>query len=109
MTTTTNQARRDEYNAWVNSTFLVHVCPVTERTRTYYGDIIGRLWEQHPTQTSKQKTERHLVVDLGIDINDVWITALAWEHGLTLVTHDGMEKLRPTVQKLGVNIEDWMQ
>lgn len=104
----TNPARRDEYMTWINTKFLVHVCAVTEKTRSHYAEIIGRVYDEHPKTSKHQKTERHLVADLGIDINDVWIAALALEHGLILVTNDGMDKIRPTVQKLGLKIEDWM-
>ncbi|MBC7783607.1 MAG: DUF4411 family protein [Burkholderiales bacterium] len=109
MTVTTDQAKRDEYEAWVNKMFIHHVCNITASTRKYYGEIIGKIWEKHCPNSGRTKTERHLVDALGIDVNDVWITATAWEHGLTLVTNDGMEKVRTVAEETGLKIENWIR
>jgi predicted nucleic acid-binding protein len=43
---------------------------------------------------------------LGVDINDVWICAVAWEHGLTLLTQDKMKQIRSVVPE--INVESWI-
>ena len=92
MTTTTNQDKRNEYTRFVSETFLPNVIKVSENTRLCYAEILGEIWKMNPPP-HKKKTERHLV-DLGVDINDVWIAAVAMEHGLTLVTTDKMDCIR---------------
>jgi len=96
MTQTTNQKRRDEYTTWVIEKFVPHAYPVKESTRHYYAQIIGRIWRKHPPAKSSISTEAHLV-SLGVDINDVWTVAVAWEHGLVFVTQDAMQCIREAV------------
>lgn len=55
----------------------------------------------------KKRTERHLL-DLGVDINDVWAVAVAWEHGLIFVTEDKMACIREAVGS-DVQFECWTQ
>jgi len=108
MTATTNQARRTEYIKWFNETFLPNVLAVTATTRTHYGEIIAAIFTKYPKKKPKQKTERYLVETLGIDINDVWLAAVALEHNLVLVTQDGMDKIREAVAPKGLMIENWI-
>jgi predicted nucleic acid-binding protein len=44
--------------------------------------------------------------DLGVDVNDVWIVAVAWEHNLTLLTNDRMPVLREVVGN-DVEFDSW--
>jgi predicted nucleic acid-binding protein len=107
MTRTTDQRRRDEYIAFINGEFRPHALPVSASTDKYYADIIGRIWQKYPPANPKLKTEAHLV-SLGIDINDVWAVAVAWEHGLTFVTQDKMEKIREVISEAEVPFECWI-
>jgi predicted nucleic acid-binding protein len=102
ITQTTDQKKRDEFSEFVRKTFSIQ--EVSEYTKSYYGDIIGRIFRKHPPPTGK-KTERHLV-DLGVDINDVWVVAVAWEHGLIVLTNDKMACIKEAVDK-DVQFEDW--
>ncbi len=95
MTHTTNQLIRDEYTKFVKENFTGFTLDVTEHTRDYYADIMGKIWQNHPPNP-KKKTEQHLL-DLGVDINDVWAVAAAWEHGLTFVTKDRMACIKDAV------------
>ena len=67
-------------------------------TKAVYRDINGRIWKKHTPANFKIKTERHLV-NLGVDINDVWIVAVAWKHGLVFVTTDKMTCIKEAVSK----------
>ena len=106
--TTTNQKRRDEYIVELNRRFLPKPLEITVKTRLYYAEIIGRLWERQPPPKAKKKTERHLVEEFAIDINDVWSVAIAWTHGFTFVTHDKMERIREVVSETEVPFECWL-
>jgi tRNA(fMet)-specific endonuclease VapC len=106
ITKTTDQLKRDEFIAYVNEVFLPYALCVTKGTRIAYAKIIEKILQNIPKIAPDKKTERHLVEN-GIDINDVWIAAVAVEHGLVLVTHDGMEKIREAI-KSEIEIEDWL-
>ena len=44
MTQSTNQKRRNDYTSYINREFLPTAIEVSVNTRTYYADIIGRIW-----------------------------------------------------------------
>lgn len=95
-TRTTNQGVRDEFTAWINENLLPHALEISIHTRQYYANILEDIWRKHPAGR-KTKTERRLA-DLGVDINDVWAVAVAWEHGLTFCTTDQMAPVREAVR-----------
>jgi predicted nucleic acid-binding protein len=105
MTQTTDQQRRDKYIEFVNETFGHVILEITEHTRIYYAEIMGRIWQNHPPPPGR-RTERHLV-ELGVDINDVWAVAAAWEHGLIFVTDDKMKCIKEAVKGI-VEFDCWL-
>ena len=105
MTRSTNQPRRDAYTAYVNKEFLPNAIGVSVNTRTYYADIMGRVWNKNRPKKKKLKTERHLV-NLGVDVNDIWISAVAWEHNLILVTSDAMTAIKEVAPE--IHFENWL-
>jgi predicted nucleic acid-binding protein len=107
MSQTTNQRVRDEYTAWVNAVLLPYALTVSTSTGLYYANIVGRIWKKHPPTTGKIKTEAHLV-SLGVDVNDVWTCAVAWEHGLTLLTQDAMGCIREVVDSSELAFDCWI-
>ncbi len=97
------RATRDEFLLWLNEKFVLDALNVTPTTAPYYAELMGRIWDAHPPGGKKQRTELHLLrsgadhkaklahlVSNGVDVNDVWAVALAWEFGLTFVTRDKM-------------------
>jgi tRNA(fMet)-specific endonuclease VapC len=106
MTQTTNQTVRDEYVKFVRDNFLDFRLDVSEFTPEQYAKIMRRIWRKHPPSSSNKKTEQHLL-DLGVDINDVWLVAVALEHGLTFVTRDKMTCIKEAV---GVeSFDNWLE
>lgn len=104
ITQTTNSQQRNEVTVFVNAKFLPNALPISVSTGAYYAEVIGRIWQRHPP-TKRTRTEFHLV-ELGVDINDVWIVAVAWEHGLILVTSDQMTCIREVVTE--VEVQCWL-
>jgi predicted nucleic acid-binding protein len=104
ITTTTDAARRAEANAFIQKEVLPYCLDVTHATRIYYAQILERIWRKHPPPEGKG-TEAHLVQN-GVDINDVWTVALAWEHNLTLLTADSMAVIKASVPE--VAFENWI-
>ena len=105
MTQSTNQQRRNDYTAYINKEFLPTAISVSVNTRTYYADIIGRIWARNSPRTRRRRTEQHLL-SLGVDVNDVWIAAVAWEHNLILVTSDAMTVIKNAVPE--IRFENWL-
>lgn len=88
------------------SLYLIpNAIPISHNTRTYYGKIMGRIWQRHPPASSRKRTELHLV-EQGLGINDVWIVAMAWERGLIFLTTDAMPWIRESVPE--VTFDNWL-
>jgi predicted nucleic acid-binding protein len=106
MTHTTNPQKRDDYNKFLIDNFLHRSAEVSYTTRIYYARIMGTIWRLHAPGSNRIRTERHLV-DLGVDINDVWTVAIAWEHNLIFVTTDAITCIREAVED-NVTFECWL-
>ncbi len=104
-TNTTSQNRRDEFIAFIYKEFFPYAIEISTSTGQYYAEIIERIWRNHP-KPPRRETERHLV-DLGVDINDVWVAAVAWEHGLVFVTDDNMACIKAALAS-DVKFENWL-
>jgi predicted nucleic acid-binding protein len=107
ITTTTDQAKRNDFIKCINKDFLRYALKISIHTRIYYGKIVSRILHANPMLNPKTKTERHLVEVCGVDMNDVWTVASAWEHNLTFVTTDGMSKTRRAVNG-DVQFDNWL-
>ena len=83
---------------------IPYAVPISHSTELYYGQIMGRIWRAKPPASDKVSTDRHLV-EIGVNINDVWIVACAWEHGLILLTTDKMTLIRDVTPE--VKFENW--
>lgn len=104
MTANKNPQRRSEHKAFINESFLPNALPITVSTGEYYAKIMGAIWQQTPPKPGK-KTEQHLR-DLGVDINDIWISASAWEHGFILLTQDKMACIKKAAPV--INFDCWI-
>ncbi len=97
--------RRHQVKQFLNVYVIPDALSISDDTPFYYGQIMGRIWQRHPPPNDKKRTEQHLV-DLGVDINDVWIVAAAWEHGLIFLTTDKMPCIREAVSE--VTFDTWL-
>jgi len=98
--------RHQQVRNFLNIEVIPYAVLISHGTAPYYGEIIGRIWKRYSPPKPAIKTEVHLV-NLGVDINDVWIVACAWEHGLTLVTRDAMSCIKEVVIP-DVQWESWL-
>ena len=105
ITQSADQKKRDAATDFLNRIFLPNALPISISTRLYYAQIISRIWQQQGPARPSTRTEMHLVT-LGVDINDVWVVAVAWEHGLVLVTKHKMECIKKAVPE--VQTECWL-
>ena len=104
-TSTTNQARRDACRRFLATEVLQFVWEMRATTGVVYGDVMRRIWEKHKPASGRVETQAHLS-SLGVDVNDVWIAAVAIEHGLTLLTSDRLDTLRECVPEL--KVDNWL-
>jgi predicted nucleic acid-binding protein len=98
VTTTTDPDRREHCRRYIEEHILDFVHQIDVTTRDSYAEILHRIWIEHPPPNGRD-TQQHLS-SLGVDVNDVWIAAVAIEHGLTLLTDDRMATIRKCVPAL---------
>jgi len=96
--------RRHQVRGFLNLYVIPDSVPISHYTESYYGQIIGRIWKRHPPPSANTSTDAHLVSH-GVNINDVWIVACAWEHGLILLSTDKMDCISEVVPE--VTWENW--
>lgn len=105
VTVTTDANRREECRRFIEDEVSDFVHPIDVTTRDSYAEILHRIWSQHPPANRHVDTQKHLS-SLAVDVNDVWIAAVAVEHGLTLLTADHMTTITECVPELLV--DNWL-
>ncbi len=99
--------RRHQVEQFLDLQIVPYSVPVSHYTKSYYGQIIGRIWKRTPPANASISTDAHLVA-LGVNINDVWIAASAWERGLILLTTDKMARIRAIVTDSEITWDNWL-
>jgi tRNA(fMet)-specific endonuclease VapC len=99
--------RHHRVRQFLNLYIIPTSLPISHYTESYYGEIIGRIWKRTPPAKGSISTDAHLV-NLGVNINDVWIVASALEHGLTLLTADKMACIRTIFTASEVTWDNWL-
>lgn len=105
MTAPGDPSRRHAVKRFLTIYVVPYIVAISHSTELYYGQIMGRLWRQRPPANASIATDSHLVNTLGVNLNDVWIVACAWEHGLTLLTTDNMTAIRNVTPE--VTFDNW--
>lgn len=95
----TNLARLTEFLA------DIPIYGVTENTANIYGQLKAALMRQFGPK-DKSKRRKTQVTDLGFDENDLWIAAVALQHGLNVVSADSdFQRIR---EVRALSIESWL-
>ncbi len=105
VTVTTNPLRRARCRQFIEDNALDFVHRMETTIRDSYALIMERIWQAHPPPTGRVDTQKHLS-ERGVDINDVWIAAVALEHGLVLLTEDRMDVIRNCMPE--ITFENWL-
>ena len=82
MTETTNTQRRAECRRFIEDEITNYVRPIEISTRDSYALIMERIWREHSPAIGTD-TQKHLS-SLNVQVNDIWIAAVALDHGLIL-------------------------
>jgi len=104
-TATTDDSRRSACRQFIQQHVLEFVWEIGITTRESYAEIMENIWRTHPPANATIGTQSHLST-LKVDVNDVWIAAVALEHNLTLLTKDRMDTIRTCVPHLRVG--NWL-
>lgn len=101
-------------NAFVDRELPVCI-DVQKSTSIYYGQIRARLFKKYAPREKKAKglrpeqlTDPVSSLQLGIQENDLWIAAQAFERHLVLATIDKLDRLSAVTNDL-LKIENWSQ
>lgn len=106
ITTATDAQRRAACRRFIEEQVRDFVRAIDITTRESYAEIMERIWRTHPPPANRRiKTQQHLS-NLGVDVNDVWIAAVALEHGLILLTDDRMDTIRACVPEM--RVDNWL-
>lgn len=97
--------RQEDFNQFLNQYFIPTALCVEVTTRVDYAELLVRILDASPLPTRRVRTEAHLV-QLGVDINDLWIVSIAREHGLTFCTNDRMQVIRDAAYD--VQFDNWL-
>jgi predicted nucleic acid-binding protein len=100
----TDPQRRKQFRAFIDRELRPHALDLTVTTSRAYSQILARIWQEHPPTKVGTRTDAHLL-SLGVDINDVWMVAAAWDRGLTVLTEDKMVVIRAAAPD--VDFECW--
>ena len=101
------KSQRREDNLAQLAQFLedIRIYRITEETANIYGQIKAALINKFaPKEKSKRRKAK--VTDLGFDENDIWITAIALQNNLTIVSRDS-DFLR-IQQVKSLSLESWI-
>ena len=104
VTRSSDEAKREQHRRFVVRRLHPWAYEVTQHSGERYAQILKRVWEKHRPKRGAG-TQKHLS-ELGVDVNDVWIVAVAWEHNLTLLTSDRMRVLREVIGE-DVEFDNW--
>jgi len=106
ITNPTDPARRAACRRFIEEEMLDFIWAIETTTRDSYAQIMERIWRAHPPASVRVDTQRHLS-EFSVDVNDVWIAAVALERGLILLTDDRMDTIRTCVPELAV--DNWLR
>jgi len=110
------------YGAKANKTFdfksysdFIHqskpiILPIDKRVSDVYGELRASLFEKYIRKGKNKRPEQLIdpvtATEIGIDENDLWITAQAITYNLTLITNDKMQRIFSITPK-GLKHEIW--
>jgi len=101
-----------QFKRFLHEKFPV-VLDIKRSTVKYYGELRAEVFKKFAPAKRRRKGLRpeQLVdpvssLELGIQENDLWIAALAYEYNLVLATGDKMTRIKQVASSM-VKIEDW--
>lgn len=107
--TSTDLARRAEFEQWLADKFP-RPLRITKAHARIYGELKAVLFRLYPPQNKTRFVDRCFDKvsgsELGIDDNDLWIAAQAFEQNFVLVSDDKMNRIR-TAAGAGLKCENW--
>ena len=102
------RSQRSQSNLELVQNFLqgIYIYDVDRETANMYGQIKAAIFKQFaPKEKSKRRKTK--MFNLGFDENDLWITAIALQHELTIISSDSdFSRIQTVVSTL--KIESWI-
>lgn len=102
------RSQRSRKNLILVQNFLqgIKIYNVNITTANLYGQIKASIFKQFaPKEKSKRRKTK--IINLGFDENDLWITAIALQHQLTIVSLDSdFSRIQQVVKT--ISVESWI-
>ena len=98
-----DEVRQAACRRFLTNVALRFVHPIADTTGSAYAEVLEQVYKSHPRLGTK--TQEHLT-SIGVDVNDLWIAAVAIEHNLILLTGDRMNVIRECVSDL--RVDSWL-
>ncbi|MGL5835054.1 MAG: type II toxin-antitoxin system VapC family toxin [Waterburya sp.] len=98
------RSQRKETNLILVRSFLqnIYIYNIDQTTAILYGQLKASLFKKFaPKEKSKRRKTK--IIDLGFDENDLWITAIACQHNLIVVSADSDFQRIQQVKTLSVD------
>jgi tRNA(fMet)-specific endonuclease VapC len=102
------RSQRSKTNSILVQNFLqgIYIYNVDQTTATLYGQLKASIFKQFAPK-DKSKRRKTKIVNLGFDDNDFWITAIALQHKLTIVSSDSdFSRIQQVVTT--ISVESWV-
>lgn len=102
------RSQRSKTNLILEQNFLrgIHVYHIDTETANLYGQIKASIFKQFAPK-EKNKRRKTKIIKLGFDENDLWISAIALQHQLTIVSSDSDFFRIQQVFKT-ISVESWI-
>jgi tRNA(fMet)-specific endonuclease VapC len=88
------RSQQQQANLALVQRFLIglYIYPIDETTAEIYGNLKAAVFDRYAPKNKAQRRQTNMT-QLGLGENDLWITAIAIQHQLTLVTSTLLQKL----------------
>lgn len=101
-----SQRRRENLILVQNFLKGIKIYNINITTANLYGQIKASIFKQFAPK-EKNKRRKTKIINLGFDENDLWITAIALQHQLTIVSLDSdFSRIQQVVTT--ISVESWM-
>jgi predicted nucleic acid-binding protein len=104
-----DKVKQADFRRWISQTFDPHLLDITHSTAQEYAKLRRYICDNYYKKSKYIELYEDAQANiLGIDENDLWLVAQAYEHNLTFVTNDKMFRIKEVLGHM-IDVETWPQ